>query len=61
MDFPNTFYHVLSRGNERRAIFCNHTDRTRFLETLGRMVMRFQVEVHGYVLLSNHFQPLIAP
>ncbi len=59
MDFPDTFYHVLSRGNERRKIFYNRADYSRFLETLGRMVDRFQVEVHGYVLMPNHFHLLV--
>jgi putative transposase len=59
MDFPNTHYHVLSRGNERRKIFYNRGDYSRFLETLGRMVDRFQIEVHGYVLMPNHFHLLV--
>jgi REP element-mobilizing transposase RayT len=59
MDFPNTFYHVLSRGNERRSIFYDRGDYSRFLETLGRMVERFQIEVHGYVLMPNHFHLLV--
>ena len=59
LDFPNTFYHVLSRGNERRKIFYNLADYSRFLETLGRMVKRFKVEVHGYVLMPNHFHLLV--
>ena len=59
MDFPDTFYHVLSRGNERRKIFYGPADHSRFLETLGRMVERFQIEVHGYVLMPNHFHLLI--
>jgi putative transposase len=59
MDFPNTFYHVLSRGNERRTIFYDRGDYSRFLDTLGRMVERFQVEVHGYVLMPNHFHLLV--
>ena len=28
-------------------------------ETLGRMVERFQIEVHGYVLMPNHFHLLV--
>ena len=59
MDFPNTFYHVLSRGNERRTIFYDRGDYSRFLDTLGRMVERFQLEVHGYVLMPNHFHLLV--
>lgn len=59
MDYPNTFYHVLSRGNERREIFRNEKDHHRFLETLGRMVERFKLEVHAYVLMKNHFHLLV--
>ncbi len=59
MDFPNAFYHVLSRGNERRKIFYNLADYSRFLETVGCMVKRFNVEVHGYVLMPNHFHLLV--
>lgn len=59
MDYPDTFYHVLSRGNERREIFRDEKDHLRFLDTLGRMVERFKLEVHAYVLMKNHFHLLI--
>jgi len=54
MDYPNTFYYVLSRGNERKEIFWDEKDYLRFLETLGRMVERFKLEIHAYVLMKNH-------
>jgi putative transposase len=59
MDYPDTFYHILSRGNERKRIFWDEKDRLRFLDTLGRMVERFQLEVHAYVLMDNHFHLLV--
>ena len=49
------FCHVLSRGNERRDIFYDEEDYLRFLETLGRMVERFDSEVHAYVLRRNYY------
>ncbi len=54
MDYADTFYHILSRGNERRKIFRDPADYERFLDVLGRMVERFHIEVHAYVLMSNH-------
>ena len=36
---------VLSRGNERRNIFNDNDDRISFLEILGKMPERFEVEV----------------
>ena len=48
-------YHVLSRGNERRDIFTDDKDRVSFLKNLGEMSERFDIEVHAYVLMSNHY------
>jgi len=31
IEFPGVFYHVTSRGNERKAIFNNQCDREKFL------------------------------
>ncbi len=59
MDYPDTYYHVLSRGNERKEIFWDEKDHFRFLDNLGRMVERFELEVHAYVLMENHFHLLV--
>ena len=59
IDFPDTFYQVLSRGNERREIFCTDNDYNRFLDLIGRMVERFGLEVHAYVLMNNHYHLLV--
>jgi REP element-mobilizing transposase RayT len=59
MDYPDTFYHVLSRGNEKRDIFYDDKDYLRFLETLEKAVERFNLEVHAYVLMKNHYHLLI--
>ena len=55
MNYPDTFYHVLSRGNERRDIFRDEKDYLRFLDTMGRMVERFNLEIHAYVLMKTHY------
>jgi REP element-mobilizing transposase RayT len=59
MDYPDTWYHVLSRGNERRDIFYDEEDYYKFLDIVGRMVERFGVEIHAYVLMSNHYHLLL--
>jgi len=59
MDYPDTFYHVLSRGNEKRDIYYDEKDYLRFLDTLEKTVERFKLEVHAYVLMKNHYHLLI--
>ncbi len=59
MDYPNTFYRVLSGGNERRNIFRDAQGYERFTDTVRRVVERFGLVVHAYVLMSNHYHILI--
>jgi putative transposase len=59
LDYPDTYYHVLSRGNERRDIFRGQADYLKFLDLLEEMSDRFKVEVHAYVLMRNHYHLLI--
>jgi hypothetical protein len=50
IEFEGALYHVLSRGNERRDIFFGDDDRRLFLDTLGDMTQRFEIDVFAYVL-----------
>jgi putative transposase len=59
IDYPGTFYHVMSRGNEQRAIFYDEFDYKKFLEFLGETTEKFHLEVHAYVLMSNHYHLLV--
>jgi putative transposase len=58
LEFEGAIYHLTARGNRREAIFLDDGDRERFLELVGKSVTRYEVEVHGYVLLGNHFHLL---
>lgn len=53
------WYHVTARGNERRAIYRDDTDRARFLETVGKAAEQFGVVVHACVLMPNHYHLLV--
>ncbi|MDD5556641.1 MAG: transposase [bacterium] len=59
IEYPGAWYHVTSRGSERGRIFGDDRDRVRFLEALRESIERFKVEVHCYVLMSNHFHFLL--
>jgi putative transposase len=57
----NSFYHVLSRGNERRAIFYDEEDRKKFVELIGLCQSRYKVAIWSYVLMDNHYHLLLRP
>jgi len=56
---PGGRYHVTARGNDRKAIFREDTDRFHFLKLLSDLGERFGVRVHAYVLMDNHFHLLL--
>jgi len=52
--YPGAFYHVTSRGNERKDIFKSRRDREKFLEYLASATERYGAVIHAYCLMSNH-------
>jgi REP element-mobilizing transposase RayT len=59
VDVADGWYHITARGTERRDIFTEDRERQHFLELLGRLVHRYGVWVHAYVLMENHYHLLI--
>lgn len=59
IQYEGAVYHVTCRGNERREIFKDDTDRTRFLQILLQSLANYSVKLYSYVLMSNHFHLLI--
>ncbi|NUO07721.1 MAG: transposase [Candidatus Brocadia sp.] len=59
IEFEGAYYHIVSRGNERRNIFRDNNDRILFLDILGKTSERFEVEVYAYVLMDNHYHLLL--
>ena len=58
LEFEGAIYHLLGRGNARQSIFASGRDRTEFLRLLESSARRFEVVVHGFVLMGNHFHLL---
>ena len=53
------WYHITSRGNERRAVFRADRDRVHCWELLAEMPQRFGVSVCCFALMDNHYHLLL--
>lgn len=58
IEYEGALYHVLSRGNERGPIVFDDRDRKMFIDTIGQMSERFEIDVFAYVLMDNHYHLL---
>ncbi len=61
MCVPGIPSHVITRGNDRQACFFNNEDYQYYLDCLKDAVDRYQVQVHAYVLMTNHVHLLMTP
>jgi len=57
--FPGAFYHVTSRGNERKAVFKSKRDREKFLEYLESASRRYDALIHAYCMMDTHYHLLL--
>ena len=61
LTLPGYPHHVIQRGNNRQAIFARLADYQRLLDLLDDNARQFDVAIHAYVLMSNHFHLLVTP
>jgi len=59
IEFSGAFYHVTSRGNERKSVFRSRRDREKFLEYLESASERYGAVIHVYCLMDNHYHLLV--
>jgi putative transposase len=55
IEYPNAFYHITSRGNERRAIFTSKGDYERLLGYFESATERYGARIHCFCLMPNHY------
>jgi putative transposase len=47
-------YHILTRGNNRKVIFKDESDYTRYIESLKHYKEKFRFLLYHYALMGNH-------
>jgi REP element-mobilizing transposase RayT len=59
IEYPGAFYHITSRGNERRSIFRANGDYERFIGYLALATERYGARIHCFCLMPNHYHILL--
>ncbi len=61
LTIPGYPHHIIQRGNNRQAIFSSSADYQYLLRLIEENAIKFEIDVHAYVLMSNHFHLLATP
>jgi len=59
IQYPNALYHATNRGNGRQIIFADDTDRHRFIKILSQSVSTYNIVLHTFVMMDNHWHMLV--
>jgi putative transposase len=59
IEYPGAWYHVLNRGRRKEKIFFSAKDYAAFQDLLGRCYDLFELEIHAYSLMPNHYHLLV--
>ncbi|MFH1593806.1 MAG: transposase, partial [Candidatus Omnitrophota bacterium] len=59
IEYAGAFYHVTSRGNEKRRIYSSDGDKEKFLAYIESAHKKFEIIIHAYCLMPNHYHLLI--
>jgi putative transposase len=54
LEVPGGLYHVIARGNERKAVFRDDEDRQDYLDRLAHYREKFRFALLAYCLMDNH-------
>ncbi len=59
IEYEGAFYHVITRGNQKQAIFKQDEDFQKYLKILTCYKERYNYHIYSYVLMKNHVHLII--
>ncbi len=59
IEYPDAYYHVISRGDGRKAIYRDKDDYKLFYEILSSSVNKYQIFIYAFVLMTNHYHLIL--
>ncbi|MCU7937813.1 MAG: transposase [gamma proteobacterium symbiont of Bathyaustriella thionipta] len=61
LNLPGIPQHVIQRGNNHQACFFSEQDYTVYLDKLNEYSKKYKVQIHSYILMTNHVHLLLTP
>ena len=61
LNLPNIPQHIVQRGNNRQVTFVEADDYVVYLGKLKHYAREYEVNIHAYVLMTNHVHLLVTP
>ena len=58
---PGVPVHIVQRGHSREPVFFENSDYSAYLEWLSEAAIRYDCDIHAYVLMTNHVHILATP
>lgn len=55
----DSIYHIIQRGNNRKAIFKSNDDKNKYLDILKKKMDIFNFKIYAYCLMDNHVHMII--
>ena len=55
VQYEGAFYHVMNRGNIRQPIFRSSEHYKVFINLLVESIVLWEIKIHSFSLLPNHF------
>ncbi len=59
IEYEGAVYHITARGNDRKKIFFSKIDYNKFTQYLIEAKQKFNINLHCYVLMSNHYHLIV--
>jgi putative transposase len=59
IEYEGAWYHVMNRGRSREKIYFDKRDYREFLNLLGQCSNLFELAIHAYSLMPNHYHLLV--
>jgi putative transposase len=61
LNLPGIPQHIVQRGNNRQVSFFTEQDYAVYLDKLKDYAKQYKVDVHAFVLMTNHVHLLVTP